>query len=381
MSRDNVLVVYGTRPEAIKLAPIIQALGDTDLQPIVAVTGQHREMLDQVNTLFGIVPDHDLDIIATRQTLDEITTRALTGLTRLVRETRPAAVVVQGDTTSCFAGALAAFYEHVPVVHVEAGLRTWDRANPFPEEMNRTLTGQLATLHLAVSSVSRDNLLREGIDAEAVVVTGNTVIDALLQTVQRRVPYGDVRIPALLGASRRTILVTAHRRESWGSGMARVAAALAELAVEDPGLGIILPAHLNPVVRETLLPPLGHLSNVLVVDPLPYGEFCRLMSDADLLLTDSGGVQEEGPSVGKRVLVMRETTERPEGLAAGATQLVGTDTAVIVKAVRESLRDDRASSFDPSRNPYGDGNAARRSVAAIAALLGKGRREPDFNPS
>jgi UDP-N-acetylglucosamine 2-epimerase (non-hydrolysing) len=288
---------------------------------------------------------------------------------------------VQGDTTSCFAGALAAFYEHVPVVHVEAGLRTWDRDNPFPEEMNRTLTGQLATLHLAVSPVSRDNLLREGIDSQAVVVTGNTVIDALLQTVKRRVPYTDPRIPALLEDNQRTLLVTAHRRESWGDGMARVAAALAELAIEDPALGVVLPAHLNPVVRETLLPPLGHLNNVLVVDPLPYGEFCRLMSDVDLLLTDSGGVQEEGPSVGRRVLVMRETTERPEGLAAGAAQLVGTDTAVIVKAVRESLRDQQASRFDPSRNPYGDGHAARRSVAAIAELLGKGRREPDFIPN
>ena len=330
--------------------------------------------------MFGIVPDHDLDIIAPRQTLDEITTRALTGLTRLVRDLKPAAVIVQGDTTSCFAGALAAFYERVPVVHVEAGLRTWDRANPFPEEMNRTLTGQLAALHLAASAVSRDNLLREGIVPNTVVVTGNTVIDALLQTIERRVPYSDARIPALLKSSRRAILVTAHRRESWGDGMARVAAALAELASDDPTLGIVLPAHLNPVVRDTLLPPLGHLSNVLVVDPLPYGEFCRLMSDVDLLLTDSGGVQEEGPSVGKRVLVMRETTERPEGLAAGATQLVGTDPAVIVKVVRHSLRDEDASRFDPRRNPYGDGQAARRSVAAIAELLGHGRREPDFIP-
>ena len=337
-------------------------------------------MLDQVNTLFGIVPDHDLDIIAPRQTLDEITTRALTGLTRLVRDLKPAAVIVQGDTTSCFAGALAAFYERVPVVHVEAGLRTWDRDNPFPEEMNRTLTGRLANLHLAATPVSRDNLLREGIDPTAVVVTGNTVIDALLQTIERQVPYTDPRIPAMLETSTRTILVTAHRRESWGHGMARVAAALAELATEDPTLGIVLPAHLNPVVRDTLLPPLGHLGNVLVVDPLPYGEFCRLMNDVDLLLTDSGGVQEEGPSVGKRVLVMRETTERPEGMAAGASQLVGTDTAVIVKAVQHWLGDEEASRFDACRNPYGDGHAARRSVAAIAELLGKGRREPDFVP-
>ena len=378
----KVLVVYGTRPEAIKLAPVVAAIAESPgLDVTVAVTGQHRAMLDQVNALFGIVPDHDLDILSARQTLTEVTTRALAGLTTVMTENRPDVVVVQGDTTTSFVGALAAFYQQIPVVHVEAGLRTGVRNNPFPEEINRRLTAQLTDLHLAPSQSARANLIAEGVKPADIAVTGNTVIDALLWTVDRQVPYADARIPALLDRCERILLVTAHRRESWGAPMERVAQALSTLASGDPTLGVVLPAHLNPAVRETLLPPLREHDNVLIVDPLPYGEFCRLMNDSDLLLTDSGGVQEEGPSLGKPVLVMRDTTERPEGVAAGVARLVGTQTRAIVESVQRELSDDPSRiAVDPAASPYGDGRAAERSVAAIRALLNIGSRIPEFTP-
>ena len=379
--QKRVLVIYGTRPEAIKLAPLVAALSTAPgIVLKVAVTGQHRAMLDQVNTLFGIVPDFDLDIIAARQTLAGVTTRALDGLHGLIAEDRPHAVVVQGDTTTSFVGALAAFYHQVPVVHLEAGLRTGVRGNPFPEEMNRRLASQLTDLHLAPTTTSRGNLIAEGIDPSSIVVTGNTVIDALFWTVAKRLPYGDSRIPELIKRSRRVVLVTAHRRESWGEPMSRVSRAIADLARRHPTVGFVLPAHLNPVVREVLLPPLEGLANILVVEPLPYGEFCRLMSDSDILLTDSGGVQEEAPSLGKPVLLLRETTERPEGVQAGVVQLVGTDHGAIVDAVNFVLTDRRTDSrLTPSRSPYGDGRAASRGLAAIQQLLGQGQRLADFD--
>ena len=383
MSEDKkVLVVYGTRPEAIKLAPVVAAIAASPgLSVTVAVTGQHREMLDQVNALFGIVPDHDLDILSTRQTLTEVTTRALSGLTAVLAENRPDVVVVQGDTTTSFVGALAAFYQQIPVVHVEAGLRTGVRNNPFPEEINRRLTAQLTDLHLAATPAARANLIAEGVKPADIAVTGNTVIDALLWTVDQRVPYVDARIPALLERCEHIVLVTAHRRESWGAPMERVARALATLTSANPDLGVVLPAHPNPVVRETLLPPLRERDNVLIVDPLPYGEFCRLMNDSDLLLTDSGGVQEEGPSLGKPVLVIRDTTERPEGVAAGVARLVGTQTGAIIEAVRRELSNDsRRILVDATTSPYGDGRASARSTAAIRALLTMGSRIADFTP-
>lgn len=374
----TVMVVYGTRPEAIKMAPVVLALEASErVVPLVAVTGQHREMLDQVNALFDIRPAHDLDVIRPRQQLHEITQRVLEGTTQLLREARPDAVLVQGDTTTTMVAALAAFYEKVPVLHLEAGLRTDSRYNPFPEEVNRRLTSQLASLHLAPTSTSRRNLLHDGVDPAAVAVTGNTVIDALLDIVGRHLPVSDPAVRAMAG--RRSVLITSHRRESWGEPMARTANAIARLAKEHPDVAFVLPAHLNPVVREVLLPPLEGLTNVTVTDPLSYGDFARAMAESTVILTDSGGVQEEAPSLGKPVLVLRETTERPEAVDAGTVRLVGTDERLIVDEVGRLLTDETAYAAMAHRvNPYGDGRAAERACAAIEDFfLGTGRL-PDF---
>jgi UDP-N-acetylglucosamine 2-epimerase (non-hydrolysing) len=373
--------IYGTRPEAIKLAPVIAAVeASAKLTSLVVVTGQHREMLDQVNRLFGITPKHDLDIIAPRQSLTDITTRALSGLGEVIRSERPDLVAVQGDTTTSFVAALAAFYEKVPVVHVEAGLRTSDPYSPFPEEINRRLTSQIASLHLAPTPTSRSNLIAENIKPDRITVSGNTVIDALLDVVARRLPYTDPALEQLAG--RRVVLVTAHRRESWGEPMARSAAAIARLARAFPDTIFVLPAHLNPAVREVLLPPIAGLDNVVITEPLPYGEFSRLLQDSHIILTDSGGVQEEGPSLGKPVLVMRETTERPEAVDAGTVRLVGTDEDLIVREVTRLLTD--TAHYDEMANavnPYGDGQAARRSVQAIEHFFGFGDAPEDFDPA
>lgn len=372
------MVVYGTRPEAIKLAPVVRSLSASPrLEVVVGVTGQHRTMLDQVNDLFGIVPDLDLDVIAPRQQLHEVTQRVLAGLTAAIREVRPDAIVVQGDTTTTFVAALAAFYEQVPVVHVEAGLRTDDRYNPFPEEINRRLTTQLSSLHLAPTAGSRANLLRDGVADAGVAVTGNTVIDALLDVIARDLPPEDPAL-AVLGHGP-AVLVTSHRRESWGAPMARTAAALARLAKEFPDVVFLLPAHLNPVVREVLLPPVQGMSNVVVTEPLSYADFALAMAASDVMLTDSGGVQEEAPSLGKPVLVLRDTTERPEAVAAGTARLVGTDERRIVDEVSTLLTDPAAyAAMAGAVNPYGDGQAAARTTAAVEHFLGLGERLPDW---
>jgi UDP-N-acetylglucosamine 2-epimerase (non-hydrolysing) len=377
----KVMLVYGTRPEAIKMAPIHAELARTPgLDPVVVVTGQHRQMLDQVNELFGITPDHDLDIISARQTLEQITVRALSGLGAVIRDERPDMIVVQGDTTTAFVAALAAFYDKVPVAHVEAGLRTADFYSPFPEEINRRLTSQLASLHLAPTPTSKANLLKENISPDRIVVTGNTVIDALFEVVARRLPYSDPVLEQLSG--RTMVLITAHRRESWGEPMARAAGAIARLAREFPEVAFVLPAHLNPVVREVLLPPLAGLANVTITEPLPYGQFSRLMQDSHIILTDSGGVQEEGPSLGKPVLVMRESTERPEAVDAGTVSLVGTDAELIVSEVRALLTDQsRYSAMANAVNPYGDGHAAARSVQAMGHYFGLNDSPAEFDPN
>lgn len=383
MTPPRILVVYGTRPEAIKLATVVKGLKDsTHLEVVVAVTGQHREMLDQVNALFDIVPDHDLDIIQPRQKLHEITMRALGGLTEAIRAEQPDAVVVQGDTTTSFVAGLAAFYEQVPVIHVEAGLRTSDRYNPFPEEINRRLTSQLTSLHLAPTPTSRSNLLAEGIHPDSITVTGNTVIDALLEVVNRRLPRENPALAALDALpGRRSVLVTSHRRESWGEPMARTARALARLATSFPDVLFLLPAHLNPTVREVLLPPLQAFENVVITEPLSYGDFALAMDAGTIMLTDSGGVQEEAPSLGKPVLVLRDTTERPEAVHAGTVRLVGTDEELIVTSVSELLTDDMAyQSMARAVNPYGDGRASGRTVQAIEHFFGIGDRPADFNP-
>jgi UDP-N-acetylglucosamine 2-epimerase (non-hydrolysing) len=382
MTPKKVLVVYGTRPEAIKMAPVVTALEQSPvLEPVVAVTGQHREMLDQVNALFGIVPAHDLDIIRPRQQLHEITCRALDGLTRAIRAEQPDVVVVQGDTTTAFVAGLAAFYERVPVAHVEAGLRTDDRYNPFPEEINRRLTSQLASIHLAPTPTSRSNLRTEGV-TEQVFVTGNTVIDALLEVVGRDLPRENPALRAIDEVpGRATVLVTSHRRESWGEPMARTARAIARLAADRPDILFLLPAHLNPVVREVLLPPIRGFDNVLVTEPLGYGDFALAMHASSIVLTDSGGVQEEAPSLGKPVLVLRETTERPEAVDAGTVRLVGTDEDLIVTSVATLLSDPTAyGEMSRAVNPYGDGRAADRVTRAIEHYFDLGERPADFQP-
>ncbi len=374
------MVVFGTRPEAIKLAPVILRMqSDARFEPIVTVTGQHREMLDQVLELFDIKADHDLAIQSEGQTLADITTRALDGLDPLVAEQHPDALVVQGDTTSTFVGALAAFYHRVPVVHVEAGLRTANRYSPYPEEINRRLTSQLATLHLAPTQSAADNLRSEGLPGAEIVCTGNTVIDALEWAVSRHADYCD---PALVGIDddpRRVVLVTVHRRESWGERLAGVGRALAQVAREDPGLLVVIPLHRNPIVRDAVVPAVTGLKNVLVIEPLPYGAFSRLMRRADLVVTDSGGIQEEAPSLGIPVLVLRNTTERPEAVLAGSVELVGTDEFRVVDRIRHLLSDGEAyARMANAVNPYGDGRAAERSLAAIAWLLGDGDRPEEF---
>jgi UDP-N-acetylglucosamine 2-epimerase (non-hydrolysing) len=377
----KILVVYGTRPEAIKIAPLIGALSRSPkFETVVAVTGQHRQMLDQVNALFGITPAHDLNIITERQELQGITQRALEGVSGIVAEVRPDAVLVQGDTTTCFAAALAAFYRKVPVFHLEAGLRTGNFYDPFPEEMNRQLVARIAALHLAPTATSRDNLVHEGIAAERISITGNTVIDALLDVATRNRPFENRELNQLGG--RRTILVTAHRRESWGEPMARAARAMARIARAFPDTLLLLPAHLNPVVREVLLPALDGLANVLVTAPLGYGDFVKAMQASTLVLTDSGGVQEEAPSLGKPVLVMRETTERPEAVDAGTVRLVGTDEERIVAEVTSLLTNDIAyQAMAQAVNPYGDGHASARCVQAIEHYFGLAARPADFSPA
>ena len=379
----KVMLVYGTRPEAIKLAPLVAAMRDDErFNPIVVVTGQHREMLDQVHDFFGIVPDEDLDIHAPGQTLTQITNRSLQGVGQAIEAYRPDAVVVQGDTTSAFAAALAAFYHEIPVLHVEAGLRTGNISSPFPEEANRRLISQVTALHLCPTTTSRDNLLRESTDPRTVRVTGNTVIDALLVAVDRRVPPPDENLMAALeDVSRRVVLVTAHRRESWGEPMRAIGRAVARLAEQHPEVLFVLPIHRNPRVREALLPQIGGRSNIVWCDPLEYGAFCALIDRCDVVLTDSGGVQEEAPALSKPVLVMRDNTERPEAVAFGVAELVGTDEDRIVERVSTLLTDEAAyAAMAQAANPYGDGHACKRILAATAALFDRGVPLPEFNP-
>lgn len=376
----SVMPIFGTRPEAIKMAPIVSAFQESaEFDCIVTVTGQHREMLDQVNELFGIEPDHDLNILQPRQSLSGIMTRTIDGLDKLFAEKKPDAVIVQGDTTTSTAGAIAAFYHGIPVVHVEAGLRSGDLFSPFPEEANRKITSQIASLHLAPTSTSKANLLAEGIAEDDIVVTGNSVIDALLTTVDREIPFRDPQLEELATSGRRILLVTTHRRENQGDTMRGVGRALARIAEVEPDLVIVLPAHKNPAVREAVLPALVGKENVVVTEPLAYGEFTRMLSMAHIVLTDSGGVQEEAPSLGKPVLVMRDNTERPEAVHAGTVALIGTDEETIVKEVDRLLnQQDAFDAMANAINPYGDGKAAERTIAAVAQLLGVGTRIADF---
>lgn len=368
----KVLTVFGTRPEAIKMAPLVHALAqDEAFEAKVCVTAQHREMLDQVLRLFEIKPDYDLNIMRPGQGLTEITCRILEGLKPVLDEFKPDVVLVHGDTTTTMATSLAAFYERIPVGHVEAGLRTGDLFSPWPEEANRTLTGRLATFHFAPTENSRANLLRESLNENRIFVTGNTVIDALLW-VRDRVMNDAVLKESLaqrysfLDSSKKMILVTGHRRESFGGGFDRICAALAEIARSHPDVQVVYPVHLNPNVSEPVNRILRGIDNIMLIEPQDYLPFVYLMAHAYLILTDSGGIQEEAPSLGKPVLVMRDTTERPEAVDAGTVQLVGTDTSKIVEEVTRLLTDENAyHEMSRAHNPYGDGHACQRILHAL----------------
>lgn len=377
----SIMPIFGTRPEAIKMAPIAIALEASNLfDCVITVTGQHREMLDQVNNLFGIRPDFDLNILQTGQSLSDIMTRTIDGLGIVFQRNKPDAVLVQGDTTTTAAASIAAFYHGIPVIHAEAGLRSGNLYSPFPEEANRKITSQISSLHLAPTATSRANLLAENIAESDIVVTGNSVIDALLSTVGKKIPFTDTRLEDVAASGRRVLLVTTHRRENQGEAMRNIGRALARLASADPDLVIVLPAHKNPIVREAVLPLLEGKKNVVITEPLSYGEFTRMLSVAHAVLTDSGGVQEEAPSLGKPVLVLRENTERPEAVLAGTVRLIGTDEERIVSEVGSLLHDqDVFASMANAVNPYGDGQASARTVAAIAQYFGLGRRMPDFD--
>jgi len=368
----KVLVVFGTRPEAIKMAPLLLALrGDHRFEPLLCVTGQHREMLDQVLSLFSLVPDFDLNIMKPGQDLTDVTSGILQGMKGVLAEAKPDIVLVHGDTATTFATTLAAYYQQIPVGHVEAGLRTGNLYSPWPEEANRKLTGALAKLHFAPTQKSAQNLYAEGIEPQAVNVTGNTVVDALFRIVEKfdREPKLADSLAGqfpFLDQDRRIILVTGHRRESFGGGFERICEALNRTAKAFPNVDVVYPVHLNPNVREPVNRLLSGLSNVHLIEPLDYLPFVYLMSRSYLILTDSGGIQEEAPSLGKPVLVMRDTTERPEAVSAGTVELVGTDVDRICNRLEGLLTDDSVyQRMSLAHNPYGDGRACKRILEAL----------------
>lgn len=381
MAKPKVMSVYGTRPEAIKLAPVIKALeGDDRFESVAVSTGQHKEMLDQVNQMFGINPAFDLKLMKSSQSLNELVSRAITGLDAVIKQVAPDAIVVQGDTSTAMAAALAGFHLGVKVVHLEAGLRTGDIRSPFPEEANRKVISQVASLHLAPTDGAQKNLQIENVLGDDIVVTGNTVIDALLDAVQWDTKFDDDALANSMNSSRRVVVVTTHRRENHHA-MHEIGSAVQTLAKLYPDVDFVLPLHLNPAVREAVLPEIESRPNVIITGPLPYDQFTKLQSRASFILTDSGGVQEEAPSLGTPVLLMRGNTERPEAIVAGTVKLVGTKEQLIVAEAGLLLDDDAVfAEMANSVNPYGDGNAAIRSVAAIAELLGVGRRIAEFSP-
>ena len=382
--RKKVAVVFGTRPDTIKLAPIILELKKhPQLFHVVTIaTAQHRQMLDQVLRVFRIRPDHDLNIMQPRQSLATITKNTIEALDDVMLKENPDLVLVQGDTTTTFVGSLAAFYRGIPVGHVEAGLRTNNKAHPFPEEINRRLTSCVADLHFAPTETARKALLREHIDPDSIFVTGNSVIDALGIAVRPRFRFSQGVLNAVAASRKRTILITMHRRENWGEPMRGAARAIRRLSERYPESEVIFPVHLNPVVREIVYPVLGRIPNVHLIEPLDYLDFVNIMARSYLILTDSGGVQEEGPSLGKPVLVMREVTERPEAVSYGTVKLVGLNEERIVKTATQLMDDKRAyRTMATATNPYGDGRASLRTVAFIKRYFGISRRPiTEFKP-
>lgn len=372
--RIRVLVAFGTRPEAIKMAPVIKELKgrSEDFDTVVAVTGQHREMLSQVLELFGIHPHYDLSIMKEGQRLTEITSKSLEGLDRIIREVQPDLVLVHGDATTSLAGSLAAYYNRIPIGHVEAGLRSGDKFRPFPEEINRRIADMICDIHFAPTERARTNLISEGIDPSWIFVTGNTVIDALLDVSSRDIMLD---IGPLKG---RVLVATAHRRESWGKALENICLALRAIVERFDDITLVFPAHRNPIVRETARRILGGVERAIITDPPDYGRFVALLKRSYLILTDSGGIQEEAPSLGKPVLVMREVTEREEAIEAGTARLVGVDTDRIVEEASRLLEDEEEYRRMATRaNPYGDGKASGRIAEAILYRFGRRDVPPD----
>ena len=379
MKPIKVMTIFGTRPEAIKMAPVVLELQrhPGKIESIVAVTAQHREMLDQVLQLFHIRPDYDLNIMSPSQTLFDITSRALLGLKEAIGDAKPDIVLVHGDTTTTFVGALAAFYHQVPVAHVEAGLRTGNKYSPYPEEMNRKLTGALTDLHFPPTSTSRQNLLNEGVAGQNIFVTGNTVIDALLSTVSDEYVFPP-QLAALNQTTGRLILVTTHRRENLGEPMRQVYQALRAIVQEFPDVRAIFPVHRNPQVQQVVRQELGDAPRVHLIDPLDYQPFANLMNQAHIILTDSGGIQEEAPSLGKPVLVLRDTTERPEAIDAGTVKLIGTSRERVYQELKLLLTDaGEYTRMAEATNPYGDGQAASRIVECLLHRFGLANDLPE----
>lgn len=378
----KVMTVFGTRPEAIKMAPVVLELQKhaDRIQTIVAVTAQHRQMLDQVLDLFQITPDYDLDIMSQGQTLYDITTKSLMGLKDVLAKEKPDLVLVHGDTTTTFAGALASYYQQVPVGHVEAGLRTGDIYSPFPEEMNRKLTGAIAAIHFAPTATAKANLLKENVNPSHIYVTGNTVIDALMTTVAGDYDFGD-DLKDVDFQNHRVILLTTHRRENLGEPMRHIYKALRRIIEEIPDTEIVFPVHRNPLVHKVVEEELAGVDRIHLIDPMEYEPFANLMSLSSLVLTDSGGIQEEAPSLGKPVLVLRNTTERPEAVEAGTVRLIGTDKDVVYAETKRLLTDQAAyDAMSNAVNPYGDGKASQRIVQAILhAFAGEEAVPDDFS--
>ena len=379
-NRIKVMSVFGTRPEAIKMAPLVLELQrHEEIESLVCITAQHREMLDSVMEQFGITADYDLDIMSKGQDLTDITMRVLDKMRGVLRDAKPDVVLVHGDTTTTFAGALAAFYEKIPVGHVEAGLRTYDRWSPFPEEMNRSLVGRIATLHFAPTASNEGNLKRESVAGD-LYVTGNTVIDAMAYTV-RGEQFSSRELNAIDFDGKRLIALTCHRRENYGEPMAQIFTAVAELAKRNPDVLIVYPVHLSPVVRDAAKQYLDGIENIHLIEPLDAMDMHRLMAKSFFVMTDSGGIQEEAPALGKPVLVLRRETERPEAVEAGTVKLAGTQTDVILSLAQELLDSQEAyDAMAKAVNPYGDGHACPRIAQAILHHFGRGEAPAPFVP-
>jgi len=377
MEKVKVMVVFGTRPEAIKMAPLVKELNKkSEVECKVCVTAQHREMLDQVLTLFDIVPDYDLDIMKNKQTLTGITNRVLEGLERIFNDYEPNMVLVHGDTTTTFAAALAAFYKQIKVGHVEAGLRTFDKYFPFPEEINRKLTGAMADLHFAPTVNSKNNLLREGISSKDIFVTGNTVIDAMDTTIESDYKFNTEELNNIDYKNKKVIMVTAHRRENWGQGIENICLALKRLVESNEEVELVYLVHLNPIVKNVVEKHLKGMERVHLLPPLDTKETHNLMNKSYMIMTDSGGIQEEAPHLGKPVLVLRDVTERPEAVQAGAVRLIGTDVEKIVENSQQLINDANVySKMSNAINPYGDGKASERIVEAILSYYGLAERK------